>query len=343
MRATTSGAIATLLVSAVLGGDAVAATPTVFDQRTVTHYGMVVRDVEKTARSVADVFGLEMPPIRETKPVPLAKGYQGDTNAYTRVADVRFDNIVLEIIQPIGGKSPWKDFLDAHGEGLHHLSIPVPDVDAYVALLTSKGGTRTLGKAGGDYALVDMMSHLAFVIELTQGTAGVAAASKPIIRPDPLIDPDAAWVPGFRNMARIGLMVADGDLYRERWMTLFGVPVNPARGAPPGARMQYPDDFAGDPLARNREIYVPLNNTWVNLIQPVGGKSPWSDLLGRRQGGHYLLFFVEDVNEADAFLTKKGGHRILGNKNASYSYNDMNEALGGLTILLLNAKRHVDF
>jgi catechol 2,3-dioxygenase-like lactoylglutathione lyase family enzyme len=339
MRATASGAIATLLVSAVLGGDAVAATPTVFDQRTVTHYGMVVRDVEKTARAVADVFGLMVPPIRETQPVPLAKGYHGDAMAYTRVADMQFDNIVLEIVQPMGGKSPWRDFLDAHGEGLHHLSIPVPDVDAYVALLTSKGGTRTLGNVGSDYALVDVMSHLAFVIELTQGTTGVASASKPVIPPDPLIDPDAAWVPGLRNMARIGLMVADGDLYRERWMTLFGVPVKPARGAAPGTRMQYPDDFAGDPLARNREIYVPLNNTWVNLIQPVGGKSPWRDLLERRQGGHYLCFFVEDVNETDAYLTSKGGHRILGNKNAGYSYNDMNEALGGLTVLLLNAKR----
>jgi len=338
MRTRTSRTLAVAVLLCAPAG-ALAATPTVFDQRTVTHYGMVVRDVAKTARAVADVFGLELPPIRDTKPVALAKGYDGDPQAYTREAHVRFANITLRIIQPMGGRSPWRDFLEKHGEGLHHLSIPVPDVDAYAALLLSKGGTRTLGKAGGDYALVDMTDHLAFVIELTKGTDGVAAAANPVIPGDPLINPAVAWTPGFQHMARIGLMVDDGDLYRERWMTLFGVPVNPARGAPEGTRMQYPDDFTGDPLARNREIYVPLNNTWVNLIQPVGGKSPWRDLLDRRKGGHYLCFFVEDVNETDAYLTRKGGHRILGNKNASYSYNDMNDALGGLTVLLLGARR----
>ena len=339
MRRVSCSVLAMTMAGGVLAAPADAATPAVFDQRTVSHIGMVVRDVDRTARAIADVFGLEVPTVRETKPVPPAKGYAGDPKAYTRVADVRFDNIVLEVTQPMGGKSPWRDFLDAHGEGLHHISFAVPSVDDYVALLESKGGRRTLGPKGGDYALVDLTSHLAFVIELTQGPAGAAPASEPVIPPDPLITPGMDWPAGLKTLPRIGLMVADGDKFREAWMTLFDVPVNPARGAAPGARMQYPDDFAGDPLARNREIYVPLNNIWVNLIQPVGGKSPWRDLLDRRQGGHYICFFVNDVNETDAYLTSKGGHRILGNKTASYSYNDMDKPLGGLTVLLLAAKR----
>ena len=121
-------------------------------------------------------------------------------------------------------------------------------------------------------------------------------------------------------------------------MSLFDVPVKPPVESA-GRRLQFPEDFTGDPLASNREIYVPLNNMWVNLIQPVGGKSPWRDLLERRQGGHYLNFFVDDVNASDAYLTTKGGRRILGNKSVSYSYNDMDKTLGGLTVLLLQAPR----
>jgi len=321
--------LATLVMVSVLAGSAAAAPPAVFDQRTVSHIGMVVRDVEKTARAIADVFHLQVPPIRDTRPIPLAKGYRGDTKAYTRVADMRFDNIALRITQPMGGASPWRDYVERHGEGLHHLSFAVPSVDDYARLLESKGGTRTIGVAGGDYALVDLMSTLGIVIELTKAPAGAPSAPQSVGPPNPK---------GLMSIARIGLMVADGDRFREAWASLFDVPVKPAVETA-GRKLQFPDDYTGDPLASNREIYIPLNNMWVNLIQPVGGKSPWRDLLERRQGGHYINFFVDDVNASDAYLTAKGGHRILGNKIAPYSYNDMHETLGGLTVLLLQAPR----
>ncbi len=321
--------IATLVMASVLAGSAAAAPPAVFDQRTVSHIGMVVRDVEKTARAIADVFKLQVPPIRDTRPIPLAKGSRVDAKAHTRVADMRFDNIVLRITQPMGGASPWRDHIEQHGEGLHHLSFAVLSVDDYARLLESNGGKRTIGVEGGDYALVDLMSTLGIVIELTKAPAGAPPAPQSVGPPNPK---------GLKSIARIGLMMADGDRFRAAWMSLFDVPVKPPVESA-GRKLQFPEGFTGDPLASNREIYVPLNNMWVNLIQPVGGKSPWRDLLERRQGGHYINFFVDDVNASDAYLTTKGGRRILGNKSAPYSYNDMHETLGGLTVLLLQAPR----
>jgi methylmalonyl-CoA/ethylmalonyl-CoA epimerase len=318
--------VATTLVAA---RPAVAAMPTVFDYRTVTHIGMVVKDVDKTARKVADVFELQVPAIKKTAAAPLPKGATGHAKAHTRAAEMRFDNgIVLEINEPVGGPSPWRDYLEKYGEGIHHLSFAVPVVEDYVKLLESKGGKRVLGKEGSDYALVDLMSYLGILIELTKAPAG--AAPLPVEQVGP---PNPR---GMKGLARIGLMVADGDRFRQNWIDLFGVPVRPPVETA-GRKLLFPEDFTGDPQASNREIYVPLNNMWVNLIQPVGGKSPWRDLLDRRQGAHYINFFVDDVNASDAYLTKKGGHRILGNKEAPYSYNDMGEAMGGLTVLLLRA------
>ena len=323
-----NSAITLAVIATAPAGPVAAATSETFYERTVTHIGMVVEDVDLAARVVADVFDLQVPPVRETKPVPLAEGYSGDPQAHTRVADMRFNNIVLEITQPVGGPSPWRDYLEQYGEGLHHLGFAVTDVDDYVRLLESKGGRRTLGEAYSGYALVDLMSHLGIVIELTRvegdSMSGGPASVGP---PNPR---------GLKTIARIGLMVGDGDQFRENWMTLFDVPVEPPVESE-GRTLQFPADFAGDPKASNREIYVPLNNMWVNLIQPVGGKSPWRDLMNRRQGAHYINFFVDDVNETDAYLTKKGGHRILGNRSAGYSYNDMHEVMGGLTVLLLGA------
>ena len=321
----TIGALAAAVVA--FAAPAVAATPTVFDQRTVTHIGMVVRDVQKTARAIADVFGLDVPPIKETSAKPLPKGAEGDA-ARTRAAEMRFENIVLEINEPVGGASPWRAYLEKYGEGLHHLSFAVPVVDDYVRLLQSKGGTRVLGREGGDYALVDLMAPLGIVIELTKAPAGAA-----VVPVDQVGPPNPR---GLNALARIGIMVSDGDRFRQHWIDLFGVPVKPPVETA-GRKLLFPEDFTGDPQASNREIYVPLNNMWVNLIQPVGGKSPWRDLLTRREGAHYINFFVDDINGTDAYLTSKGGHRILGNKDAPYSYNDMHQALGGLTVLLLRA------
>ena len=308
-------AIALLAVAASLGPVAAASAGqgdrlTVFGSRTVTHIGVVVRDIEKAAAAWADVFDVEVSPITET--------------AHTRVAKVHFNSMTVEIEQPKGGPSPWRDFLDTHGEGIHHLAFDVADLDDHVDLLESKGGMRTLGEPGGPHAMVDLMKGFGLYFELTE-TAN----------PTPLGTPGPAATKGMQDPARIGLMLSDNDAFRERYIDLFGVPVNPAIETA-GAGLQFPDDYTGDPEGSNREIYVPLDNWWINLIQPVGGKSPWRDLMDKREGGHYFNFNVPNVQEGVDYLATKGGHRTLGNTGTGYAYVDMPSL--GVTVLLLTAR-----
>ncbi len=315
---------ATLATTAFAAVAVVAARPvdnpriSTFGTRTVTHVGVVVRDVEKTARAWADLFKVEVSPITETKPPNVPGGGRG---GHTRVAKVRFNNMTVELEQPVGGASPWRAFLEKYGEGIHHIGFNVSTLDAHVQLLESKGGSRTLGQMGGDHAMVDLMPQLGLSIELTKTST-----------PTPLGTPGPPATKGMQDPARIGVMVRDGDAFKARYVDLFDVPVNPAVESK-GRTLQYPKDFTGDPQASNREIYVPLDNFWVNLIQPVGGKSPWRDLVDKREGGHYFNFNVDDVEATTAYLESKGGHRTLGNEKAPYAYVDM-PALG-VTILLL--------
>ena len=106
----------------------------------MTHVGVVVSDIERAAAAWADVFGVEVSSITESRPVALPAGYRGDPEAHTRLARVHFNNMIIELEEPVGGASPWRDFLDAHGEGIHHLAFDVPNLEDHVRLLESKGG-----------------------------------------------------------------------------------------------------------------------------------------------------------------------------------------------------------
>ena len=74
----------------------------------------------------------------------------------------------VELEEPVGGASPWRDFLDAHGEGIHHLGFDVGALDDHVELLEAKGGTRVLGESGEIHAMVDLMTRFGLYFELTE-------------------------------------------------------------------------------------------------------------------------------------------------------------------------------
>ncbi len=55
------------------------------------------------------------------------------------VRTARMGAVDFELIQPTGGKSLWKDFLETHGEGVHHLGFFVDDIEKETAKLEKKG------------------------------------------------------------------------------------------------------------------------------------------------------------------------------------------------------------
>ncbi len=136
----------------------------------ITQVAVVVRDIEKTARNYADLFGMEMPNIVITDPEEKAHTrYRGQpTQARAKLAFFKMGSLSLELIEPVGSPSTWQEFLDQHGEGIHHIAFQVEDMDETVRFLESKGmpliqrGDFT----GGCYAYMDSTSRLGAIIEL---------------------------------------------------------------------------------------------------------------------------------------------------------------------------------
>jgi 4-hydroxyphenylpyruvate dioxygenase-like putative hemolysin len=79
-------------------------------------------------------------------------------------------SLQLELIEPDGEPSTWQEYLDTHGEGVHHIAFQVEGMSEQVALLESRGmplvqrGEYT----GGRYAYIDAVLQLKVILELLE-------------------------------------------------------------------------------------------------------------------------------------------------------------------------------
>jgi hypothetical protein len=76
----------------------------------------------------------------------------------------------VELIEPIGQLSTWKDQLNAHGDSLHHIAIQIKGMQDKLAYLDSKGVSliQRGEYRGGRYAYVDASAQLGAILELLE-------------------------------------------------------------------------------------------------------------------------------------------------------------------------------
>lgn len=138
----------------------------------VCQIAIVVKDIEQAAQKWANVFGVQAPESRLTDPEEKSHiRYHGQpTSAQAKLAFFQMGQISLELIEPVGGPSTWKEFLDEHGEGVHHIAFRVKGMDDVLAYLSGKDlPTAQRGDyTGGRYAYVDAARMLGVNLELLE-------------------------------------------------------------------------------------------------------------------------------------------------------------------------------
>jgi len=104
----------------------------------VEHIGIVVRDIDKVTESWSSLFGLGPWTIREMGGGPVKM----------KMAFASLGALQIELIQPVEGRIFHSEFLDIHGEGLHHLGFSVDDLDDAVSKLVAQGAKVVSGGQG---------------------------------------------------------------------------------------------------------------------------------------------------------------------------------------------------
>jgi hypothetical protein len=130
---------------------------------------LVVHDAEKTAEKLSK-YGIG--PFKFHQSVyrsPIPGKYEDPARMQHGYSEV--GNVIWELIETLEGKNDYSDFLEANGEGIHHLGFPTSmPIEAEVERW-SRQGIRALevgkgGNSGEGWAYMDTSGDLGFIVEI---------------------------------------------------------------------------------------------------------------------------------------------------------------------------------
>ncbi|GIN20434.1 VOC family protein [Siminovitchia fordii] len=140
----------------------------------VEQLAIVVKDLDAAADTYCQLLGVEKPEVIYSAPRELTNViYKGEpTEAKSKYLFIQTPLIQLELIEPGDSPSTWKDHLDTYGEGVHHISFVVNDMDEKVKMLEEMGypviQTGNFYNGKGRYAYMDTTSTFKVIIELLE-------------------------------------------------------------------------------------------------------------------------------------------------------------------------------
>jgi catechol 2,3-dioxygenase-like lactoylglutathione lyase family enzyme len=147
--------------------------------------GYVVRDVAAAEAWFQEILGVPAWTRMESMTFGPDCSYRGRAADYAAHLSIGYlGDTQIELIEHIRGESPYTEFLESRGPGLHHLAFDVPDFDATVGALGGSGleliAAGSVGP-GNRFAYFDCESAQASVVEILgfdESTRGIMEALK---------------------------------------------------------------------------------------------------------------------------------------------------------------------
>ena len=272
-----------------------APVPTPMTTLAVPHVGIIVTDINKASRAFEEVFGISVPKPIDVGPL-VFRGTPPPDAATSRlkVAAFTVGNMGFEIVQPIAGPSPHREFFDRFGQGLQHVAFVVKNTQAGVDYLVSKGGIWTT------VTNVEMKNILGFNFSAEvreQNTPTAVPKTTAVVSQTPMSN---------AVTTHIGLMVNDIEKSSRTFSEILGVSVaRPQEFGPLTFPLNPPKDAAKSHV---RFTQFTVGDMTFELIQPTAGPGPHRDHLDRfGEGLHHLAFNIKDQKTGIDYLVSKGG------------------------------------
>jgi len=128
----------------------------------IDHLGIAVKSLA-SARAIYETLGLTISPEEEV------------AGEQVRLLMVGVGESRFELLEPTSESSPIAKFLSKRGEGLHHVSLRVPDLAIAITKLKAKGTKLVteeikIGAGGHKYVFVHPSSAGGVLLELVENS-----------------------------------------------------------------------------------------------------------------------------------------------------------------------------
>jgi methylmalonyl-CoA/ethylmalonyl-CoA epimerase len=143
--------------------------------RELAQVGIIVTDLERSVAAYHALLGLASWSVYTYGPGFVQDlTYRGAPGAFSMRVALSASNPVVELIQPLTGPSIYDEWLEHHGEGLHHVAVQVPAIRDAVSAAAGAGfeviqSGRGYGARGdGGFAYLDTYEQLRIIVELLE-------------------------------------------------------------------------------------------------------------------------------------------------------------------------------
>lgn len=134
----------------------------------IHHVAVIVRNLDETLALYRDALGLELETVM---PIPSDR---------VRIGFLPVGEVKIELVEPTDDTTGVARFLEAKGEGFHHVCFEVPDIQAALDRLAAGGlqliDTEARKGAEGPVAFIHPKSCHGVMIELIEAPGGPAWA-----------------------------------------------------------------------------------------------------------------------------------------------------------------------
>ncbi|MBK8021559.1 MAG: VOC family protein [Chloroflexi bacterium] len=307
------------------------------EKKIISQVCIIVRDVEASTARYAEILGIDMSANFQTTRLhdhTHATYYGKPTDARASLTSIDIGNLQFELLQPLEQMSSWRDFLDLHGEGIHHIAFFVPKTDVPARSFEQAGYVITqqglfTGQTGM-YTYLDTDRDLGVVIELLEHFAGSPVLNGPPFPADKGLGTDI--------VCQVGIIVRDIERTARRYSDLLGMPMPPlitTAGYDITKTL-----YKGEPSDATAQLaFFDFGQVQIELIQPDEKPSIWRDWLeANGEGAHHIAFRVQNTQRAVDHLAKFGitvtQQGLYSDGSGVYTYLDSQQQLGTTLELL---------
>jgi hypothetical protein len=281
----------------------------------ISQIGIVVDDVLGAVVEMGRLFGLGPWTIVDVKPTELVfhDKYVGTGLCVQRIALADLAGLQIELIEPLYGPGPHKEFLEKRGQAIQHFSFgEVSDHDQMLESLKKAGVLIEFqGLLAGSClaTYMDTVDHLGTALEFLKPVPplpeGEQGGLVPIGNYTPLGPPELNMEE--KRIVRFAVVVGNAEKVAGHYQEILGI-----------APWTFTDKTATDVVLHGRALgnisfsmrsaLAQLGDLQIELIQPLSGPSLYMEFFGLHGNGiHHLTFgYVDDADAMVSTMERQG-------------------------------------